>query len=169
MINSRSRTRRNFILLATFLLIISLISGCSLDLSGPTYTHDSIPAALHEYNIEAHYPADQGSGKLLTQATGTRYLLQIDSIDNYKLYNGWVEVYLYQDPAQAYADAMAARKAYDERCYYDEKVAELQGKTLEKAPYPLFQHGNVIVFGEGIANDPQALQSLTQIFGQFNE
>jgi hypothetical protein len=161
------RNRNILLQLGLLILLVSLLSGCAFAVDGPTYTKESIPATLKQYGITAHYRANQGTGQLLTKATGARYLLQIDSIDRYDVKNGWVEVYLYPDAQSAFEDAVVARKTYDERFHFDEKVAELQGTKLEKEPFPLFQHGNVIVFAAGIADDQEAMGRLAKTFGDF--
>jgi hypothetical protein len=163
----QTRNRYFLLQLGMFIWIVSLLSGCTFAVDGPTYTKESIPSAIKQYGITAHYPQNQGNGKLLEKATGQRYLLQVDYIDHYEVKDGWVEVYLYPDAKSAYEDALIARKAYDDRFHFDQKVAQLQGKKLEKDPYPLFQHGNVIVFAAGIADDQEAIARLSKTFGDF--
>ncbi|MGZ4122341.1 MAG: hypothetical protein ACXVOI_03910 [Tumebacillaceae bacterium] len=162
-----ARKRVSLVYLGLLLCLVSLFSGCTFDIDGPTYTKSSIPIALKQYGITAHYTIDQGNGKLLTKATGQRYLLQIDYIDQYEVKDGWVEVYLYPDAQQAYEDALIARKTFDDRFRFDQKVAELQGKEMEKPSLPLFQHGNVIIFAAGIADDQEAIQRLSKTFGDL--
>ncbi|MGZ6503137.1 MAG: hypothetical protein ACXVC1_09295, partial [Tumebacillaceae bacterium] len=64
-------------------------------------------------------------------------------------------------------DALVARKTFDDRFRFDQKVAELQGKEMEKPSLPLFQHGNVIIFAAGIADDQEAIQRLSKTFGDL--
>ena len=150
-------------------VVMVLLSGCGFDVAGPTYTQDSIVSTLKQYGITAHYPRAQGNGALLSKATGERYLLQIDFIDQYEVKSGWVEVYLYQDPQKAYEEALQIRKDFEKRFRYDQKIADMSGTKLEEEPIPLFQHGNVILFGAGIVDQKNTLDRIMKTFGQLQE
>lgn len=155
--------------LVLLFLITMTISGCDFDVSGPTYSENSILNTLKQYGITAHYPTDQGGRRVLTKATGERALLQVDYIDQYEVKGGWVEIYLYADPKHAYQEALLIRNDFDERFRFDQKVAKLQGKDLDRAQLPLFQHGNAIIFGGGVVNNEEAMKRINEIFGQYKE
>lgn len=155
--------------LLVLLFISSMIVGCEFDVTGPTYSEKSIIQTLEQYGITAHYPNAQGESQVLTKATGERSLLQVDYIDQYEVKGGWVEVFLYADPKTAYQEALQIRRDFDERFRFEQKVAKLQGRTLEAAPLPLFQHGNAIIFGGGISGNEEAMERINVIFGQYKE
>lgn len=146
-----------------------LLTGCDIDLNGPQYTQDSLVTTLKEYGITAHYPIDQGTGQLLSNASGTHYLLEIDYIDQYLVKDGWAEVYIYPDAKTAYEEALLVRKEFEAQLHYDQKVADLQGRKLEVSPLPLFQHGNVILYGGGIAKQADAMERVTKTFGRYQK
>lgn len=155
--------------LALLFCIAITISGCDFNVSGPTYSEDSIIKTLKQYGITAHYPIAQGERPVLTKATGKRALLQVDYIDQYEVKGGWVEIYLYSDPKTAYQEALQIRNDFDERFRFDQKIAKLQGKDLDLAQLPLFQHGNAIIFGGGIVDNEEAMKRINKIFGQYKE
>jgi len=161
------RLRQQRYWFTSVLLLVSVLTGCAFDVTGPTYTKESVVETLKQYGVTAHYPISQGSGSLLSKAQGERHLLQIDFIDHYEVPNGWVEVYLYPDAQSAYQDALQIRKDFEDRFRFDAKVAKLQNRTLERAPLPLFQHGNVMLFGVGVSDNPETLQRITQTFGDL--
>lgn len=144
-----------------------VISGCGVDVQGPQYTQESVLTTLKEYGVTAHYPRAQGDAQLLATATGERHLLQIDYIDHYEVKGGWAEVYFYPDAETAYREAMLVRNEFQKRVKHDAKVASLQGKDIEVRSLPLFQHGNVLLYGLGIADDEEAMERITETFGEL--
>ncbi|MCX7569908.1 hypothetical protein OS242_08015 [Tumebacillus sp. DT12] len=144
-----------------------LFAGCSVGTASPIYTKETIVTTLKEYGVLAHYPVSQGNGRLLLKAKGERHFLQIDYFDHYRLDDVWVEVYLYPSDTEAYEDSLALRKMFEERFRHDEKIARLQGKTLERSPLPLFQHGNLILFSPGIGADEEMMKRITDTFGKI--
>lgn len=150
-------------------LLTMVLSGCSFSVEGPHYTKDSLVETLKGYGVTAHYPIDQGTGQLLRNATGTHYLLQIDYIDQYAVSEGWTEVYIYPDSETAYHEALKARQEFNEQLRYDRKLSQLQGRTLDSAPLPLFQHGNVILYGGGITKQEDTMERITETFGTYQK
>ncbi|MBL0386615.1 hypothetical protein JJB07_08125 [Tumebacillus sp. ITR2] len=151
-------------------IMMVVLSGCDLNVQGPQYTTDSLLQTLKQFGITAHYPIDQGNGQLLPNATGTHYLLQIDYIDQYEVNNGWTEVYVYSDAQTAYEEALTVRQEFEDQQRYDQKIAKLQGRKLEEsAPLPLFQHGNVILYGGGITKQADAMERITKTFGKYQQ
>lgn len=140
-----------------------------MSVQGPQYTKDSLIETLKGYGVTAHYPIDQGTGQLLPNATGTHYLLQIDYIDQYEVPDGWTEIYVYPDPDTAYREALRVRQEFDAQLRYDRKVSQLQGRTLEDAPLPLFQNGNVILYGGGITKQADTMERITKTFGPYHK
>ena len=155
--------------LALLFCISITISGCEFDVSGPTYSEDSIIISLKQYGIISHYPTAQGDSQVLAMATGERALLQVDYIDQYEVKGGWVEIYLYADPKTAYQEALQIRNDFDERFRFDQKIAKLQGKNLDRAQLALYQHGNANIFGGGVVDNEEAKKRITDIFGQYKE
>jgi hypothetical protein len=154
---------------SVLLLLLGMLNGCALDVQGPTYTKDSVITTLQEFGVTAHYPRAQGVSRLLAQAKGERHLLQVDYIDQYEIKGGWVEVYIYRSAHEAYQDALKVRKDFDERFRHDEKMAELQGRKLERAQLPLFHHGNVVLYAGGIANNEEIIERINQTFGKLKQ
>ncbi|PWK10251.1 hypothetical protein [Tumebacillus permanentifrigoris] len=150
-------------------LLPLVLSGCTLSVEGPQYTQESLIETLKGYGVTAHYPIDQGTGQLLRNATGTHYLLQIDYIDQYEVPEGWTEVYLYPDAESAYQEALKVRQEFDEQLRYDRKMSQLQGRSLESAPLPLFQHGNVILYGGGITKQQDTMERITKTFETYQK
>ena len=146
---------------------VVLLSGCDVGSSAPHYTADSVLTTMKEFGVTAHYPQQQGKGQLLLHATGERHFLQIDNIDHFSVKDGWAEVYLYPDETTAYEEGLKLRQEFEERIRHDMKIAQLQGKTYERSPLPLLQHGNVILFGPGIASNEAATKRLNESFGNF--
>ncbi|KEO82157.1 hypothetical protein [Tumebacillus flagellatus] len=151
-------------------IVTLLLSGCDLNVQGPQYTKDSLIQTLKSCGVTAHYPIDQGTGQLLPNATGTHYLLNIDYIDQYQVKNGWTEVYVYPDAQSAYAEALQVRQEFEDQRRYDEKMAVLQGRHVDQeAPLPLFQHGNVILYGGGITTQAETMERITKTFGKYQQ
>jgi hypothetical protein len=150
-------------------ILTIVLSGCDLNVQGPQYTKETLVETLKGYGVTAHYPIDQGNGQLLPNATGTHYLLQIDYIDQYEVPDGWTEVYVYPDAQSAYHEALKVRQEFDAQLRYDRKVSQLQGRTLESAPLPLFQHGNVILYGGGIAKQADTMERITKTLGNYQK
>jgi hypothetical protein len=94
--------------------------------------------------------------------------LQIDYLDHYEVKNGWVEVYIFADDTEAYQESLQIRKRFDERALQEQRLAKMSGRTKwEKVSMPLYQHGNLILYGAGVSKNEEALDRIAEAFGSF--
>lgn len=159
--------RKRFLLIQMFVLCL-FAAGISVYEVGATpsttYTKESIVATLETNGIVAHYR--KGTGHLLTKKAES-YILQIDYLDHYEVKNGWVEVYIFPDAADAYQESLVIKKHFDERVLQDMKLRKMAGKKMEKVSMPLFQHGNLILYAAGVSKNEEALDRITEAFSTF--